>query len=184
MNKLILLGAASLALSGCPGGGNKCDTGDESCDTDTNTGTGTGDVYINEVDGACGGGSCTWTVDSVGEMGTVELDLIETGDPTFSCGPSSTKGALECGVWSEYHNDFTLVDFDDTSETKSITLEIVASYEDQVNNVSTIFDLDAGNIANQLTVMWTITDADGNYADCVVYGDDPSYYADYCTNVW
>ena len=39
-----------------------------------------------------------------------------------------------------------------------------------------------GTISNQLTVMFTVYDKTGAYADCAVYGDDVGYYAEYCTN--
>lgn len=178
MKTLLLLGAAALTLSGCDGGG-KCDTGDTACESGGN-----GDVLLQNVDGSCSGSTCTWEATTTGSMGTVELDLVETGDPTSTCGPSSTKGLNECGVWAEFHNDFTLTDFDDSTETKSINLTLVSSFEDQVQNQTTIFDVSNSEISNQLTVLFTVTDADGNYADCAAYGDDPQYFQDVCSNFW
>jgi hypothetical protein len=165
--KTLLLGALALTLAGCTSSG-KDDSG------------GGNYVLITDMNGDCSGGTCTWEVTTSGEMGTVELDLIETGDPTYEC--DSGKGELVCGVWSEYHNDFSLTDFGDDYETKSINLTLEDSYLDQVNNYSTIFDVSDATISAQLTVLFTVQDADGNYADCATYGDDPGYFADVCSN--
>ncbi|MDP2315382.1 MAG: hypothetical protein Q8P41_20965 [Pseudomonadota bacterium] len=174
MKTLLLLGAAALSLTGCTGG-TKCDTGDSACG-------GSDDVVIQSVNGSCSGGTCTWEVKTTGSMGAVELDLVETGDPSWSCGPTSTKGDLVCGAWSEFHNDFTLADFNNEYEWKEINLNLVGSFEDQVNNQSTIFDVSDGTISNQLTVLFSVSDADGVYADCATFGHDPSYFYDVCTN--
>ncbi len=177
MKPLLLLAAAALTLSGCAGG-NKCDTGDSACGSSE-------DLLIQSMDGTCSGGTCNWWVQVNGEFGQVELDLIETGDPSFECGPTSTKG-LECGVWSEFHNDFRTSDFNDPGEAafeeKSINLTLVDNFENQVNNESTLFDVSDSTISNQLTVMFTVYDTAGDYLDCAVYGDDPSYYSESCTN--
>ncbi|MDP2309359.1 MAG: hypothetical protein Q8P18_25285 [Pseudomonadota bacterium] len=179
MKNVLLLGAAALTFLGCDGGSSKCDTGDTACESGGN-----GDVLLENVNGFCSGSTCTWEVTTTGSMGTVELDLVETGDPSWTCGPSSTKGELVCGAWSEFHNDFTLVDFDDNTETKEINLNLVGSFEDQVQNQSTIFDVSDSAISNQLTVLFTVTDENGNYADCAAYGHDPSYFSDVCSNFW
>ena len=176
MKSLLLLGAAALTLTGCPGGSAKCDTGDTACEEPS----GSSDVMITSLDGTCTGSTCTWWVETTGQMGTVELDLIETGDPSWTCGPS--KGEVVCGAWSEFHNDFVLADFDEETEVKEINLDLVDSFENQVNNVSTIFDVSDATISNQLTVLFVVSDADGNYADCATYGNDPGYFADVCTN--
>ncbi|MFN7144040.1 MAG: hypothetical protein ACK4YP_09705 [Myxococcota bacterium] len=176
MKPLFLLATAALTLGGCAGG-TKCDTGDSACGV-----AGDGDVVIQSMNGSCSGSSCTWEVTTTGSMGTVELDLVETGDPSWSCGPASTKGELVCGAWSEYHSDFQLADFDDSTETKSISLTLVDNFENQVNNESTLFDVSDNTISNQLTVLFTVSDANGDYADCATYGHDPGYFAEYCTN--
>lgn len=173
--KTLLLAAPLLALAACSGSSN-CDSGDTAC------GVSGDDILIQTMDGECSGGSCTWYVEYTGEGGQVDLDLAETGDPTATCGPSSTKGLSECGFWTEYHNAFSLADFNDAGETKELTLELVGSFEDQVQNSSTIFDVSDGTISNQLTVMFTVYDSAGAYADCAVYGDDVGWFSDYCTN--
>lgn len=179
MKTLLLLGAAALTLSGCSGG-TKCDTGDSACNG------GGGDLLIQSVDGTCTGSTCTWEVSVNGEFGQVELDLVETGDPSWSCGPASTKGELVCGAWSEFHNDFSTTDFNDPGEAafeeKAINLNLVDSFENQVNNQSTIFDVSDSTISNQLSVMFTVYDTSGDYLDCATYGHDPDYFASSCTN--
>jgi hypothetical protein len=173
---LIVTAVALSLLSACSGSGN-CDSGDTGC-----SGGGTSAVVIQRVNGTCGGATCTWVLEATGQIGTVELDLVETGDPTWSCGPTSAKGSVVCGAWSEYHSNFQLSDYDSRTETKSISLNLVSDFEDQVNNVSTIFNVASSTIARQLTVMFTVTDPEGAYADCAVYGHDVGYFADYCTN--
>ncbi len=178
MKTLLLLGAAALTLVGCDSSGSKCDTGDTACES-----TGGSDaVEIQGFNGDCSGSTCTWWVEATGRMGQVELDLVETGDPSWSCGPSAAKGDLVCGAWSEFHNDFSLADFDDETEVKEINLDLVGSFEDQVNNQSTLFDMSSGTISNQITMLFVVSDENGDYADCLTYGHDTSYFADVCTN--
>jgi hypothetical protein len=178
MKTLLLLGAAALSLTGCSSGG-KCDTSDTACE---GGGGGGGAPIIQAFDGDCAGSTCTWWVEATGELGNVELDLTETGDPTSTCGPSSTKSLNECGVWNEFHDSFTLSDFTDSTETKSIELQLVDDYTQQVNNESTLFDVSDGTISSQLTILFTVYDSNGAYSDCAVSGDDVSYYASECTN--
>ena len=179
MKPLFLLAAAALSLTGCSAGGNKCDTGDSACGSSE-------DLLIQNYNGSCSGSICTWTVEVNGEFGRVELDLVETGDPSWECGPSSTKGELVCGAWSEYHNDFSTSDFNDPGEEafeeKAINLTLEGSYGDQVNNVSTIFDVTDSTIVNQLSGMINVYDKSDNYLDCVAFGHDPGYFGEYCTN--
>lgn len=177
MKPLLFLAVAALSLSGCSGG-SKCDTGDSACGGD--------DLTIQAFNGVCSGGICTWSVEVNGEFGRVELDLVETGDPSWSCGPSSTKGELVCGAWSEYHNDFGTTDFNDPGEAayeeKSINLTLEDDYRNQVNNESTIFDVSSSTISDQLSFMFTVYDKSDNYLDCVTYGHDPSYFSNLCSN--
>lgn len=168
MKTLILLPV--LALTACTAVGEK-DSGD--------TASGGGTPSITGVDGSCSGSSCTWSVSADATIGTVEMEMIETGDPTFEsgCSDSVSSGGLVCGVWSEYHTLFTLVD-SSGGDTKAIDLTLVDDFRDQVNNSSTLFGNDI--IETTLTVMMTITDADGNFADCEVGGHDPSFFASDC----
>jgi hypothetical protein len=158
-------------------------TKDDSGDTG-----GGGTPFIQGLDASCTGdtpgATCTWSIDADATIGTVELQLVETGDPTFdtSCTESSTSGGLVCGVWSEYHDDFELVtsDNDFGGDTKSINLELVGSFEDQVNNQSTLFK--ESIMGTTLTAMFTLYDSSGAYADCVVIGHNPAFFSSVCSN--
>lgn len=185
---LIFATLGAVSLGGCDGAGGKCDTADSSGCVADDTGGGSGSTLIEyyEFDN-CAGSVCTWTVESGGQIGTVDLYLIETGDPTWdsSCGESiSTGGGLVCGVWSEYHNAFNLSTDANSygGDTKTLALSLVGSFEDQQSNSSTIFDMGSGTINNQLTWLIEISDANGSYADCVTNGDDPGYFN--CGNVF
>jgi hypothetical protein len=159
---------------------------DADSDTDTDTDTTASPARIILYDDDCGGGTCSWSVEADGEIGTVQLWIIETGDPTFDpgCDDDVGSGGLVCGVWSEYHNDFALATSDNEfgGDTKRISLELVDSYMDQVSNFSTLFDMSNPTIADQVTFEFDISDRDGNYADCVAFGDEPSYFD--CPNVF
>ncbi len=169
MKTLILLPV--LALTACTAVG-KNDSGD--------TGSTGGTPSITNVAGSCSGSTCTWSVSADATIGTVELEMIETGDPTFEsgCTDSVSSGGLVCGVWSEYHTLFTLAGSSGGEETKSIDLTLVDDFRDQVNNSSTLFGNDI--VETTLTVMLTITDADGNFADCEVGGENPSFFSSDC----
>ena len=181
MKNLFFLALSASAFAGCSGSGGKCDTGDTSgCDA----GAG-GDVLLELYDqDPCTDSSCTWWVQGSGEIGTVEVWMIETGDPTYTAGCTDTmteNGGLVCGVWSEYHNNFQTTDIDDDGyETKAITLDVETDYRDQVTNQSTLFA--PSIIASQLTWLIFITDSSGDYADCVTYGHDLSYFSSDCAN--
>lgn len=180
MKYALACGTIALTLSGCTS--SACDTGDSACKTGTGTGTGT--PFIEGIYYDCSDGvTCVWTVEaSGGSLGTVELDLAETGDPTATCGPTSAaKDLSECGFWTEYHNGFSLVDSGGGLEAKAITLDIVSSFDDQVQNQSTIMDMGDQDVHDQITVMATVTDSAGNYADCWVYGDRPNWFSS-CPN--
>ena len=174
--KTLLLVAPLLTLAACSGGSN-CDTSDTACSTSDGP-------LLQKVDGDCSGSTCTWYAEYSGEGGQVELDLAETGDPTATCGPSSTKDLSTCGFWTEYHTAFSLTDSSSANERKEINLTLVGDYLDQVNNDSTLFDVSSSTISNQLTVMFTLHDSNGDYADCVVYGDDITWFAEWCTTSW
>ncbi len=179
----------SVLLVGCPlpdkDDADTGETGDADTDTDTDTDTdvdtgtdtsgGGSDVLIMWMNGGCGARTCTWEINATGELGTVTLSLIETGDPAFEC-------LVECGVWAEEHDAFLTTDFDAESETKAIELALTEDPDAQTANVSTLFDVNERSTSNQLTVLFVVTDRDGNYADCATYGHMPEYFADVCTN--
>src|SRR5688572_22732762 len=108
-----LLFAAALALSGC--------LDPDSAETAP---------HLEEIDGYCASALCTWSVVTSGSAGTVALSLIENGDENYDCS-QPTNGSLVCGVWTEYHDAFTLTDLDDAGETREINLDLLYSFEDQ-----------------------------------------------------
>jgi len=158
-------------------------TKDDSGDT-----AGGGTPVIQNLIGSCGGdapgSTCTWEVEADASIGTAELQLVETGDPSFEagCTASSTSGGLVCGVWSEFHDDFELITNDNSygGDSKAINLTLKDDFRDQVNNESTLFD--NAKIGSQLTAMFTIYDSTGAYADCVVAGHNPSFFSEVCAN--
>lgn len=166
-----------LSLLACPAGGGK-DSGDTGGSSNSCT-----SPTIYAIDGGCNGGTCTWSVDATGEMGSVTFQMDQTGDPAGDCGPG--KGGLNaCGEWSETHTAFTAAGSGDAgtscAERKSIDLEVVDSFKNQKDNVSTLFD--TNDELGELTVLVTITDSSGNYSDCAVSGDEVSFFADQCSN--
>jgi hypothetical protein len=157
---------------------------DQEPDTDTqDSGTPVQSVLIQEWFGTCPDAECRWEIAADGQIGAVELELIETGDPSYDCG-QATQGQLVCGVWTEYHTNFALTEEMNAygGETKSIVLDLVDSYHDQVNNQSTLFDNRL--IASTVTYMLVITSADGLSTDCIVDGHDPSHFSSVCANLF
>jgi hypothetical protein len=175
--KFLSLLSLPFLLAACSGSGAVCDSG-EVCDSGL---SGDG-ILIQSWAGGCEGTECYWDVSANGQIGTVELELIETGDPSFDCG-QATEGQLVCGVWTEYHTNFQLAGSDDAgNEIKTISLGLVDDYSDQINNQSTLFD--NGLIGSTVTYMFVITDATGTQTDCIVDGHDPSFYASACPNLF
>lgn len=163
-----------LALLACPGGGKDSDTAGSS----GNCGGSPTITDFNAIDNS--DNTVTWYVETDEPTGSIELTIIETGDPTFNCGPQS----LECGVWREDHERFSVAGSGSSGgacgERKELTLDLKNDFHDQINNQSTLFD---STEFGAVTVLITVTDAQGDYADCVVFGDSPAYFKDLCTNV-
>ena len=137
---------------------------------------------------------CTWLVETSGTMGNVEMQMIQTGDGNYTTGCTESigingetssgearpgGGGITCGVWSEYHDLFDLATTSNEygGESKSINLNLVSSFRDQVNNESTLFGND---LLGAVTVLVTVYDAAGDYADCRADGHMPSYFASQC----
>lgn len=162
-----------LTLLACPGGGKDSDTAGSS-------GNCGGSPSITDFNATDASDTVTWYVETDQPTGSVELTIIETGDPTFNCGPQS----LECGVWREDHDAFTVAGSGSSGgtcgERKELTLGLKNDFKQQVNNESTLFD---STEFGSVTVLITVTDQNGDYADCVVFGDSPAYFKDLCTNV-
>ncbi len=173
-----------LALAACPGTSKDSDSvaTDDSTTTDCTTGTPT----LTDWNWECDGGSpenCTVYAESDYPMGVVKVTVTETGDPTSTCGPKG--GVNDCGVWEETHNGFTAAGSGSAggacAERKELTLIVEDSFQNQVDNSSTLFGtqiLDKGSV----TVLIQIQDSSGAQADCDVFGDDPSYFAADCSN--
>lgn len=177
--KYFLLSLPALALVGCSAGGAKCDSGDTSCES-LDSGN-TPDYYLESYNYSDVGGNMVWTIETTAEIGTVQLDLIETGDPSYDCSQPD-NGQLICGVWTEYHTNFQLVGASDFGgDVKEISLEIKDDYRDQINNQSTLFDTELGSTVTLLIQIW---DTNGDLVDCVTNGHSTSYFADICTNVF
>lgn len=174
--------AGDLCLLPLCNGDDTSDPLDDTGDTDTSSGV----PLLQYVHTDCARGVCTWTADADDDIGTVELSLVETGDPAYEaeCLGEVANGGLACGVWSEYHNNFQLVDDNNGfgGDTKLITLDVVTDPEDVVQNQTTLLDVDV--YGEGMTVLWVITDSSGAYADCATYGDFPEYFAGDCENVW
>lgn len=171
---VILTGCAAI-FTGCTSGYCDSGTGDSAC---KGGGGGGGRPVIQSWSVDCGSSTCTWTIRASGEIGLVELDITETGDPSYECGPA--KDLSDCGVWHEYHTRFSVSDVGSNYEEKSMDLEIVGDYTQQVNNSSTLFNTQ--DEIDQLTVYWQISDPSGAYADCGVDGHMVSYYSAECSN--
>ena len=165
MKAAMLLGAL-VVTAGCPGVGKDSDSaGGGDCN---------GAPTIDSYDYSCGGGSCTLSVTASAPMGGVTWTIIETGDPGYSCGP---KGDLECGVWQEIHDDFSVAGANGAcGEVKELTLEVVDNFQNQVDNESTLFDTEP------VTILIEIEDTNGNVSDCEVDGDNPAHFASDCAN--
>lgn len=169
MKNFLALAGLTILATGCPGT-TKCDSGDTACE---DTGGGSGTPLLWDVGGACAAGVCTWYADSDGTIGSVELYLSETGDK------ASTN------IWEEVHTAFSYVGpSSHGGDEFAIDLNLVDDYTQQVDNQSTLFDLNSAEISNQLTVLFMMYDANDAYADCATYGHDPSYFSSMCTNNW
>lgn len=190
MKYFLTLGLGAL-LAGCDSG-KACESGDI-CDSGNG---GSDEVLLDYFAYDCDNGAdCYWWVESTGELGAAEIEIIQTGDPTWECGPAvaGAKGDLECGVWHELHNNLSYDGVSDAAggDVFAITLELLTEAEcgtecwrDQVDNVSTLFDMTNSEIEGEVTVLATIYDSQGNYADCGIAGEYPEYYAGACANDW
>lgn len=174
MKNLYILGL--LALAACTSGK---DTGETGGDTDTDTDTnptefafvtdGAGKVIPTGAGMACddGAGTCTFTFTVTSTPSLLEVDMTETADSY---------------LWTEYHDGFALASTNaDGSETWTLTVDQVDSADDQVQNESTLF----GKESVQAGTTWYFgaVSEDGATTDCVVTGDNPSYYSEWCTYV-
>lgn len=175
--RVLLASAFLIGLTGCPT--TDKDTGDTSGGDDTNTNmtpfmlledaegmvTGTG------VTGVCASDVCTYTMTTSTEASASDfsLDMTETGDDS---------GGQQ---WNENHTAFALDSENaDGSFTYKLVLDAVTSFEDVVSNSTTLFYEDAVLLGT--TWFFSATSLDSSTTDCVVNGEDASYYASQCSN--
>lgn len=119
--------------------------------------------WMYELDAS--GTTVTWTAGGVDEDAVVSLEMIQSDDPAFICGPDKTT---VCGVWQEAHDAFAATS---ALTVYTLTLDVVTDPTLQVANDSTLFDTEL----SQLTVMWTVENPAGGIA-CFAGGADPAYY--------
>lgn len=134
--------------------------GDADGDTDTDA---EGPPVILSWDVEPGRDQVTWTVETRGDFQDVSIEMIQTGDATFECGPGKY---LACGVWAEYHEGFV-----ERDGLWTLALDVVSDPSDQVNGSSTLFD--TGDELADLTIYIV---AGGARSDCLADGHDPQYY--------
>lgn len=178
-----LMSVLFLTLAACPGTSGK--DSDSGAVTDDSTGTDcTGAPLITDWNYDCDGGSpetCTWWVEADHAMGVVTVTVVETGDPTSTCGPKG--GVNECGVWEETHNGFTAAGTGSSGgacgERKELALSVKDDFTQQVDNQSTLFN--AAEM-DKITILLTVEDSSGAAADCDVFGHDVSFFAAECSN--
>jgi len=162
-----------LAFLACPGG---------SKDSDSSGGSCSGAPQIADYNIECYDRSCEWWVEADAPIGRVEMTVTETADPTSTCGPAKGgKGDVnECGVWQETHDAFSVDgSVGACGERKAISLNVETDFRNQTDNQSTLFDTELG----ELTVLIEIYDTNGDFSDCLVFGDEPGYFSADCTNV-
>jgi hypothetical protein len=151
-------------------------SGDSAGETDTTWDTGvvfqmTGDVTGEGLSGDCADGICIYRITTSREAGDLELDMTETADPT--------------GLYNENHTGFAFErENGDGSFTYRLDLTWVTDMADVVVNETTLFNPDVRpDIFNRTTWYFGATSRDGTVSDCRVTGQDPGYYAAWCTNV-
>jgi hypothetical protein len=122
--------------------------------------------------------SCSFFVDADQHLGGVRVTMVQTGDPSSSCGPKG--GVNDCGVWEEQHVAFEKVEpsyAGPCGERRELVLQVVSGFQSQVDNESTLFGT---RVLDTLTVMVRVYDVNGNPGDCSVVGEDPGYFAGQC----
>lgn len=161
MNKFLVLGALT-ALVGCSAGG---DSGGKDSGTTGNTGPGA--FEMTDFSGTCASNTCTYTITTMNESGFQSVDMTETDDSY---------------LYNEYHDGFGLdSDNGDGTYTYSLSLGAVSTPTDVVSNQTTLFYEDT--VLDGTTWWFYAESKDGSESDCVVTGDDPTYYSAECTNV-
>jgi hypothetical protein len=129
-----------------------------------------GGLTTDGVSGDCAGDTCIYRITTTAPAGELGVKIVETGPDTSS-------------PWSEEHDGFSRESVnDDGSETYRLDLEWVVDYTDQVDGQSTLLNPDVVNMSGLTWLFFAVSEDDSD-ADCLVIGDDPSYYASDCTEV-
>jgi hypothetical protein len=156
--------------------------GDADTDTDADA-----DADFNvEVEWVPTSGDVRWNVAASGETTIVALYIIDNGDPTFEGCDLEDEGGLEslgnlwCGIWSEAHDRFTVVDGtnDLGGTTQFIRLAEESDYSQQANNESTLFTADYLDSYNYYTWLAEVEGPDGS--GCSADGYDPDFFSSVC----
>ncbi len=146
------------------------DTGELGGDTD-----GSDFAFDNFQDsaiyGSCADSVCIYRVTLTQAPSMVEVDMTETGD---------------AALYNENHNGFQ---FEKEEENGSLTyrldLDWVTDIDDVVVNETTLFNPDVadGAVLDRTTWYFGASGPDMLDFDCIVLGDDPSYYRDWCDHL-
>lgn len=131
---------------------------DSDADSDTDADT-DADFAIIDFGGNCVPEFCDYTITTSSRAAVLELDMTETDDSY---------------LYHEYHDEFRLESVNsDGSETYLLHLDGVTSIRD-VGAGTTMFI--AETVLDGTTWLFGAENSRGTY-DCIVSGDDPSYYS-------
>ncbi len=140
---------------GGPGGG---DTADPAY---------SGPTYVDGVTVDCDADWWRYEIETTGPATGANLYIYQTGTSS---------------PWDEYHpvTDVTVAE-GDWSSSLVLDLDITQDYSAVVSGSVSLFQCNEGRIS---TLTWMVLVFDGaSRADCVVWGDDPSFFSKECTNV-
>ncbi|MCO4746954.1 MAG: hypothetical protein KC912_19305 [Proteobacteria bacterium] len=164
MTRIAILAATFIALVGCTG--LETDTGDSW--GDTASAAYAGPWQLSQLDWSCEPNSGTWTYYALtdGWASTITLDIVETGDGSWTTDPSA--------VWDEYHVfDQNLAYAEDGSwDEWQVSLRSASSFANQVSSESTLFQC-GYHAADSLSWKATMYDDDNQTLDCGVWGHRP-----------
>lgn len=135
---------------------------DTDADSDTDADTDAdADFAIINYSGSCSPEYCDYTITTSSRAALLELDMTETDDSY---------------LYHEYHDEFRLDSVNsDGSETYLLHLDGVTEFRD-VGTGTTMFI--AETVLDGTTWLFGAENARGTY-DCIVTGDDPSYYSSF-----
>jgi hypothetical protein len=129
---------------------------------------GNGDVIGTGATASCDRDECVYTMTTTAPAGSFELDITQTGTG-------------EGFPWTENHDGFRLdAENADGSFTYALVLQATNDFEDVQRNESTLFHDE--HVLATSTWYFGVTSEVGSDDDCVVTGDDPFYYSEWCSN--